>query len=60
MANAGNDREEQRQTSVEDNRFYIQHFSNDGDEKENTTTGPGGEGSMVQENGWGGRLLGIV
>ena len=61
VANAGNGIEEVRQPPVEDNRFYIQHFYNDGEDvDENTTASSGGEGGMSQGNGWGGRMLGIV
>ena len=60
VANAVNNLVEQNQASVEDNSFYIQHFYNDGDVEENTTTGSGGVGGMAQGNGWGGRVLGVV
>ena len=60
VANAENNLDEQAQTSVEDNRFYIQHFYNDGDDEESTTTGYGGVGGREQGNGWGGRVLGVV
>ena len=55
VANAGNDLQEVRQPSVENNSFYIQHFYNDGeDTMVNTTTTSGGEGGMTQGNGRGG------